>query len=188
LAFEENDEQMIEKKIMDIALNQECYADVLCEDGIGHTLWLCSPEDSDAFEELFSKIPNSYICDGHHRTASAYNLSKGRRDRAIEKGIAITGQEDFNFFMALHYPVSNLNIMDYNRVIKSLKGLSTQEFLDKVSESYTIRKKDIGETPNPKQKFESSLLIENEWYEIRVKPEKIDNSSPIRMVDSFLLT
>ena len=61
----------------------------------------------------------------------------------------ITGEEDFNFFMAIHYPVSNLKIMDYNRVIKSLKGQTPQEFLDRLSESYTIRKKEPGENPKP---------------------------------------
>lgn len=100
----------------------------------------------------------------------------------------ITGEEDFNFFMAIHYPVTNLNIMDYNRVIRSLKGLSPTDFLEKVSESYIIRKRAPGESPKPTKKYESSLYLDKEWYYMMVKPEKLDESSPSSLLDCSLLT
>lgn len=105
-------------------------------------------------------IDHTYIADGHHRTAAAYNLGKKRRQRAIEKGINISGEEDFNYFMAIHYPSRRLKIMDYNRVIKSLNGLSSEEFLNKLSESYNIRKRSAEEDPTPTKKYESSLLLD----------------------------
>jgi uncharacterized protein (DUF1015 family) len=73
-------------------------------DNVIHTLWLCSAEDSQYFTESFSKVPALYVADGHHRTQAAYNVGKIRRQRAIEKGVKVTGEEDFNFFMSLIIP------------------------------------------------------------------------------------
>lgn len=118
------DGEAIEKKIMEIVVTTEPYSDVVTDDGVGHTLWKCSPEDSTFFSEEFAQIPHVYIADGHHRAASAYNVGKMRRDKAIAAGQEVTGEEPFNFFMAIHYPESNLKIMDYNRVLKTLNELS----------------------------------------------------------------
>ena len=73
------------------------------------------------------------MADGHHRTAAAYNVGKMRRDKAIKDNRIVTGNEDFNYFMSILYPAKQLKIMDYNRVIKTLNGLSASEFLDKLS-------------------------------------------------------
>lgn len=73
------------------------------------------------------------MADGHHRTAAAYNVGKMRRDKAIQDKKIVTGSEDFNFFMSILYPAKQLKIMDYNRVLKTLNGLSTNEFLDKLA-------------------------------------------------------
>ena len=111
---------------MEIVATSEPYADVTCDDGVSHTLWKCTTEDSTFFSEEFKNIPHTYIADGHHRAASAYNVGKKRRDQAIAEGIEVTGDEPFNFFMAIHYPESFLKIMDYNRVLKSLNDLTTE--------------------------------------------------------------
>ena len=89
-------------------------------------MWLCTPEDSDYFKKEFEKIPCTYIADGHHRAASAFNVGKMRREAAIKNGQVLTGNEPFMYFMAIHYPESNLKILDYNRVLKSLGGLTAQ--------------------------------------------------------------
>ena len=82
---------------------------------------------------MFDKIPSLYIGDGHHRTAAAYNVGKIHRDRALEKGIAVSGEEEFNWFMAIIYPQSNLRIRDYNRLIKSLgDGWTVDSFLEAI--------------------------------------------------------
>ena len=98
--------------------------DVTCDDGIGHTLWLCTEEDSKFFEKEFESVPHTYIADGHHRAASAFNVGKLRKQRALEKGEEVKGDEPFNYFMAIHFPESILKIFDYNRVVKSLNSLT----------------------------------------------------------------
>ena len=74
------------------------------------------------------QVPNTYVADGHHRSAAAYNVGKLRRDRAIAAGKAITGEEDFNFFMSIIYPDTHLRIMEYNRVIRSLNDMNPAQF------------------------------------------------------------
>ncbi len=95
-----------------------------CDDGVRHVLWKCSVEDSAFFQAEFETIPCTYVADGHHRTAAAYNVGKARKEKALASGHAVTGEESFNFFMALHYPADNLLIMDYNRVVKDLNGMT----------------------------------------------------------------
>lgn len=108
-------------------------------DGVIHTLWLCSEEDSSFFVQSFAQIPELFVADGHHRTQAAYNVGKKRRDEALASGRQITGEEEFNFFMALIIPDSDLMIMDYNRVLKTLNGMSSSEFMENVSKNYEIK-------------------------------------------------
>lgn len=106
----------------------------------------------------------------------------------MEAGQEVTGEEDFNFFMSIIYPDTQLKIMDYNRVLKSLNGLSVDEFLDKLRESYEVRPLDVLERREPTEKFECSLYLEQKWYKCKVKPEKIDLSNPVLSLDTQLLT
>lgn len=153
-----------------------------------HVLWLCSVEDSDFFQARFEEIPCTYIADGHHRAASAFNVGKLRRAKAAEEGSEISGEEPFNFFMAIHYPQSNLKIMDYNRVLKSLNELSSADFLQQVCESYDLlnggEPLTEGESPKPAQKGECSLYLDNKWYRLKVKEAKIDQTNLIKQLDS----
>lgn len=115
---------------MEIAGTVEPYSKVTEHDGIVHVLWKCSKEDSLMFTQGFESIECTYIADGHHRAASAFNVGKLRKEKAKEEEAKdLTGEEPFMFFMAIHYPESNLQIMDYNRVLKTLNGLSTDDFL-----------------------------------------------------------
>ena len=86
---------------------------------------MCSVEDSAYFTREFDNIPCLYIADGHHRAASAYNVGKIRKEAALARGEVLTGDEPFNFFMAIHYPETVLKILDYNRILKSINGLSS---------------------------------------------------------------
>ena len=106
---------------------------MITEDGIGHTLWQCSQEDSQFFEKEFLTVPNTYIADGHHRAASAFNVGKLRIKRAEEKGEKVNGNEPFNYFMAIHYPESYLRVYDYNRVVKSLNSLTMKYIQQKMA-------------------------------------------------------
>ena len=91
LAF--RDGETIEKKMQEVISTTEPYCDVLTDDGIRHTLWLCTPADSDFLSGEFEKIPATYIADGHHRAASAFNVGKMRRDKAIAEGKEVKGDE-----------------------------------------------------------------------------------------------
>lgn len=124
--------------MMEIVLSEDPYAHVIGKDETEHVLWLCSPDDSDFFQNEFGKLPCTYIADGHHRAASAFNVGKMRREKATTEGKEVSGEEPFNFFMAIHYPESNLKILDYNRVLKTLNDISKEDFLGKISESYDI--------------------------------------------------
>lgn len=124
--------------MMEIVKSSEPYAVVHGHDETDHVIWKCSVEDSVAFSKEFETIPCTYIADGHHRAASAYNVGKMRREATHASGKEVTGDEPFMFFMAIHYPESTLKILDYNRVLRTLNGMSSEEFLTKVSDSYEI--------------------------------------------------
>ena len=91
---------------------------------MSHKLWKVDPSENRFFEEEFKKVSKTYVADGHHRSAAAYNVGKMRKERAQAAGKTISGDEDFNYFMSIIYPSDNLEILDYNRVIKSFNGLS----------------------------------------------------------------
>lgn len=124
--------------MMEIVKSTSPYSTVHGHDETDHVVWLCSVEDSKYFTEKFAEIPCTYIADGHHRAASAFNVGKMRREQAREKGTEVTGEEQFNFFMAIHYPESTLKILDYNRVLKNLNGMTNEDFLQKLSEAYDV--------------------------------------------------
>jgi len=135
LAFREN--QTLEDLIKEV-VKQEPYSSVVTDDEFEHTLWLASKEVSLQIVNEFKNVPQTYIADGHHWTAAAFNVGKRRRQAAIDAGVNVTGEEHFNYFMSLIYPSNQLKIMDYNRVLKSLKGLTTDQFMEKLFQYYTI--------------------------------------------------
>jgi uncharacterized protein (DUF1015 family) len=137
LTFRDNQEP-IKNKIEEVSM-RECYADVTTDDAVRHVLWRCTPNESLWFIDEFEKIPNLYVADGHHRTAAAYNVGKIKEKEKIAAGQEVTGDEPFNFFMTLFYPVDSLKVYDYNRVLKSLNGLSSLEFIDKLSHNFDIK-------------------------------------------------
>ena len=126
--------------------SQQPYGDVTCDDQVRHVLWQCSAEDSAFFCDTFANIQALYVADGHHRTAAAFNVGKLRKQRALDAGLEVTGEEPFNYFMTLFYPADNLLILDYNRVLKSLNDMSTDDFLSALEENFTIRPLADGET------------------------------------------
>lgn len=188
LTFRENQET-IKEHIAHVVTTTPAYGDVTCEDdGVRHVMWQCSAADTAFFVEQFEQISALYVADGHHRTAAAFNVGKLRQQRAMEAGESVTGEEPFNFFMTLFYPADNLLIMDYNRVIKSLNDLSVEQFMDALKEDFDVRPLADGETSKVESRHNYSLLIENKWYKMALKPEKIDFSTPCTQLDSQILT
>lgn len=128
---------------LDVIVNEVVKAkpayDIVTDDGIGHTFWVVS--DAATVQQItdhFAKIPATYVADGHHRTAAAALVGKERRDKNPNH----TGTEEYNFFLAVHFPDNQLHIMDYNRVIKDLNNMSADELISKLGESFTVEKKE----------------------------------------------
>ncbi len=172
------DNEALENIIRDVTANTPEY-DFVAPDGFGHTLWVIdNPDTINTITEEFAKIPNLYIADGHHRSAAAALVG-------AEKATANpnhTGEEEYNYFMAVAFPASHLQIIDYNRVVKDLNGLTPEEFLNKLSENFIVEKKgkDVY-TPAGLHNF--SLYLNGEWYSLTAKPGTFNDSDPIGVLD-----
>ncbi len=168
---------------------RESYADVTMDsDGVRHVLWRCTPAESEWFVQEFEKVPNLYVADGHHRTAAAYRVGKIKEQEKIDAGQKVTGDEPFNFFMTLYYPVDSLYVLDYNRVLKSLNGLSSAEFMDKLSANFELCELAAGSETKPAAPHKFTLHIDSKWYSMNLKETSLDRSTPITQLDSQILT
>ena len=153
--------------------------DFVAPDGFGHTLWVIEDESTiKAITEEFAKIPNLYIADGHHRSAAAALV--GAEKAAANP--AHTGNEEYNYFMAVAFPASHLKIIDYNRVVKDLNGLTPAQFLDRLSENFTVEEKG-SEIYTPSALHNFSLYLGGKWYSLTAKPGTFNDSDPIGVLD-----
>lgn len=154
------------------------YCDFVSEDGIRHRAWAISDAKTiELITDIFKVIPNLYIADGHHRCASAAKVSKMRREAAGK----YDENAEYNYFLSVVFPESELMIMDYNRVVKDLNGLSEDAFLQKVGKSF-----DIAEIPvsdyKPSEKNDIYMLLGNREYCLKLKEEYLSND-PIKSLD-----
>ncbi len=172
------DNEVLESIIRDVTSGTPEY-DFVAPDGFGHTLWVIDNEDTIAkITEEFAKIPNLYIADGHHRSAAAALVG-------AEKAAANpnhTGDEEYNYFMAVAFPASHLNIIDYNRVVKDLNGLTPDEFLAKLKENFEVENKGA-EIYTPAELHNFALYLNGEWYSLTAKPGTFDDTDPIGVLD-----
>lgn len=145
--------------------------DFISEDGIGHRVWVVSEaEDIRTIEETFDKISEIYIADGHHRCASAVKVGLKRRAENPD----YTGEEEFNYFLSVLFPDEELKILDYNRVVKDLNGLSAEQFINQVKEKFEVSRQDDavkGKGYAPSGKGEFGMYLDGVWYSLRAKPE-----------------
>jgi len=153
--------------------------DFVSEDNIGHHFWIIDNQEViDKITKLFAEIPYLYIADGHHRSAAAALVGAEKAKQNPNH----TGKEEYNYFMAVCFPAGQLRIMDYNRVVKDLNGLSKKEFLDKLSKDFDITPK--GETVYQPEKLHNfSLYIDKEWYSLDAKQGTYDDHDPIGVLD-----
>ena len=153
--------------------------DFVSDDRIGHRFWIINqPATIRRITELFAEIPYLYIADGHHRSAAAALIGAEK----AEQNPNHTGKEEYNYFMAVCFPAGQLRIMDYNRVVKDLNGLSKDEFLRQLSENFYITPK--GETIyHPGKLHNFSLYLDKQWYSIDAKPDTYDDHDPIGILD-----
>lgn len=158
--------------------------DFKSEDGITHLLWpVNKPEVIETIRRGFEEVPTLYIADGHHRTASSAAVS-GRRRAAHPD---YTGEEEFNYLMAVTFCDEDLFIMDYNRVVSDLNGMSPELFLERVSEKFSVTPAE-GTTPHaPGSKHEFGMYLNGIWYILRAKDGTFDAGHPIRSLDCDIL-
>lgn len=148
-------------------------------DGFGHQFWIIDQkEDQEAITAEFAKMPALYIADGHHRSAAAalVGAEKARQNPNHR------GDEEYNYFMAVCFPANQLTIIDYNRVVKDLNGLTADEFLSKVAENFEVECKGE-EIYKPACLHNFSLYLEGKWYSLTAKPGTYDDHDPIGVLD-----
>lgn len=147
------------------------------EDGIRHTGWIIADEQRvQMLENAFAKVDSAYIADGHHRAASAVKVGLKRRAAKPD----YDGTEEFNYFLAVLFPDDELMIMDYNRVVKDLNGLTEEEYLGKVSEKFSIR--ELSEEKKPEHRGQMTMYLHGHWYELEEKEEYIQKD-PVNGLD-----
>lgn len=176
LSFPTN--EVLERVIDQTAKTQPEY-DFVSEDGIGHTLW-CISDDAviNEITEAFAKIPYLYIADGHHRTAAAAHVGEEKAKADPNH----TGKEEYNYLLAVCFPESHLKVMDYNRVVKDLNGLTDEEFLKKVGEKFVVEDKGT-EIYRPAALHNFSLYLGGKWYSLTAKEGTYDDNDPIGVLD-----
>lgn len=175
----------IDKIVEDIVENRKADYNFVAEDGFGHHFWAINCSDTNKrIEELFAtKVPATYVADGHHRTAAAARIGK----EYAAKNPNHSGSEEYNFFMAVHFPDSQLKIIDYNRVVKDLNGLNKDELIEKISEKFEVQNMGSS-TYTPSKLHEFSMYIENNWYKLTAKEGTFDDNDPIGVLDVTVLS
>lgn len=178
-AVEEIDE--IVKNIVD---SKPAEYDYVAEDGFGHHFWVIDNDNTIArLVELFAKIPSTYVADGHHRTAAAALVGAEKR----KQNPSYSGNEEFNYFLAVHFPDNQLQIIDYNRVVKDLNGLSVDELIEKLGEDFVVTKEGK-EICKPDQLHTFSMYLGGEWYKLVAKAGRFDDNDPIGVLDVTILS
>ena len=153
--------------------------DFVSNDGFGHTFWVIDDAETiKLITKTFESIPNLYIADGDHRTAAAALVGH----EMAQNNPKHTGTEEYNYFLAVCFPESHLKIIDYNRVVKDLNGLTPESFIERLSEHFDIEAK--GQEPYKPQRIHNfSIYLDNKWYSITAKKDTYDDNDPIEGLD-----
>jgi len=177
------------KQIDDIVSNivgtEKPEYDFTAEDGFGHHFWVIRKKETNRLiEKLFAeKVPYTYVADGHHRTAAAALVGREKR----ESNPSHTGKEEYNYFLAVHFPADQLQIIDYNRTIKDLNGLSSEELLLRLEKGFVVEEKGV-RTYKPKKLHNFSMYLDGIWYSLTAKEGTFNDSDPIGVLDVTILT
>jgi uncharacterized protein (DUF1015 family) len=156
--------------------------DHVADDGIRHQSWIIRDQKTIArIVELFKSIPNLYIADGHHRTASAGRVGRERKNANPHHN----GNEEYNFFLAVYFPSSQLRIMDYNRLVKDFNGLTEEQFFKNIGQKFTYMPS--GAPVKPSKKGEFGLYVNRKWYRLLANAELLHISDPVERLDVSIL-
>ena len=173
------DNQVLDALIMRYAQTEPEYDFVAPIDGFRHQFWIISDEaDMKTITEEFAKMPSLYIADGHHRSAAAALVGAEKQRQNPNH----TGREEYNYFMAVCFQASQLTILDYNRVLKDLNGLSSSEFLEALRRNFQVE--DMGtDIYKPARLHEFSLYLDQHWFKLTAKDGTFDTTDPIGVLD-----
>ncbi len=172
------DNEILETIIRKVT-SAEAEYDFTAPDGFGHHFWVVDdPTDIAAITEAFAAMPSLYIADGHHRSAAAarVGLEKAQTDPNH------TGDEEYNYFLAVVFPASHLRIIDYNRVVRDLNGLTPEQFLKALEKDFIVAPKGV-ETYTPSGLHNFSLYLDGQWYSLTAREGRYDDADPIGVLD-----
>ncbi len=175
----------IDEIVSNIVKNEKAEYDFVAEDGFGHHFWpVYDKATNDRLEQLFAeKVPFTYVADGHHRTAAAGRIGA----EYAGKNPNHTGNEEYNYFMAVHFPDNQLQIIDYNRVVKDLNGLSKEDFIEKMKADFDVE--EMGsDIYKPAKLHEFSMYMDGKWYKMTAKSHAYDDNDPIGVLDVTVLS
>ena len=175
----------IDKIVKKITSKEKPEYDFIAEDGFGHHFWVIKDKKTiKEIEDLFStKVPYSYVADGHHRTAAAALVGKEKR----ENNPSHSGKEEYNYFLAVHFPDDQLNILDYNRTVKDLNGLTDDEFITRLESGFIVEEKGI-EIYRPSMLHNFSMYLGEKWYSLTAREGTFNDQDPIGILDVTILT
>lgn len=174
----------IDSIVTNIVENNKPEYDFVADDGFGHHFWIVS--DSAVvrkLESFFEQVPSTYVADGHHRTAAAALVGNEKK----RNNSGHTGNEEYNFFLAVLFPHDQLTIIDYNRVVKDLNGLSSEEFLSKLESGFEVEEKGC-EIFKPDELHTFSMYLDGLWYSLKAKKDTYNDDDPIGVLDVTILT
>ncbi len=175
----------IDEIVASVTSKAPVYDFVAKEDGFGHRFWVIDDRKLiDELVELFDKqVPAMYIADGHHRSAAAALVGQEKKEHNPNH----TGKEEYNYFMTVIFPDNQLNVIDYNRVVKDLNGLSKEQFLTALNDAYTVEEMGT-EIYKPTKLHEFSMYLDGHWYKMTAKAGKYDDNDPIGVLDVKILS
>lgn len=173
------DDEVLDAIVAKYTSEKPVYDFIAPVDGFGHKFWIVDQqEDIQTITERFALMPSLYIADGHHRSAAAALVGAEKAKQNPNH----KGDEEYNYFMAVSFPASQLTIIDYNRVVKDLNGLTAAEFLEKVSENFVVEEKGT-DIYKPCKLHNFSLYLEGKWYSLTAKEGTYDDNDPIGVLD-----
>ncbi len=174
----------IDEIVADFVANNDPSYDFTGADEVGHHFWVIKDKAiNNKIIELFAELPATYVADGHHRTAAAALVGNEKRKNNPNH----TGEEEYNFFLAVHFPDNQLTIIDYNRAVKDLNGNSPEEFIKKLENGFLVKEEGM-EIYKPSKLHEFSMYLEGKWYSLIAKKNTYNDNDPIGVLDVTILT
>ncbi len=178
------DNKRVNEIVSEIVKSKAPEYDFVAEDGFGHHFWIIDQDSViEEITNIFSTVPAFYVADGHHRTAAAALVGEEKR----KANPSHTGEEEYNYFLAVVFPESHLKIIDYNRVVKDLNGMTPAEFIGKLEKFFIVEEKGT-EIYTPSALHNFSMYIDGKWYSLTAKEGNYDDNDPIGVLDVTVLS